>query len=394
MVNSKIVSFMRSFSPDYLAYIGLRCVTIAVRPLSLFLFIQTDADLAEFFAKLLLISQLLLFYTGTQIHKLFFDDINGNRNTFRAVSFVEGVMLAPIGLVVLYALGEASLFIVLFVLFQAPLEKLLEDYQRELSYLDRNFRMAVLAFVRVLTLPIICIACLVFELDSRSMVLLVPLASFFICLSFKLSLQKNVLLSLKKWGEIAKRLVTFGAGGVIWSVSTGMAMNYDKFLLNLYDFRLAEYMFRFQIVQTAFIAYSILLFVPNRYLVLENPREFRAKINAFLPFFILLAVGAVVISEVLAAMTHLIPPLPLPLLLAQLAIIITLMLSHGYVEQWFWKLSMPNLVSFEAGFFLTVCAGLAVVFFLKGGLEMSLLFLVLSLLVRCFMLIRCKSFSY
>ena len=385
---------MRSFSPDYLAYIGLRVVTIAVRPLALFLFLQTDAGLAEFFAKLLLISQLLLFYTGTQIHKLFFDDINENRETFRVVSFIEGIVLAPIGIAVLYVLGEASLFIVLFVLFQAPFEKLLEDYQRELSYLNRNFLMAMLAFVRVLILPLICMACLVFELDARSMVFLAPLASLFICLSFKLSLQKNVLFSLKKWSEIAKRLVTFGAGGVIWSVSTGMAMNYDKFLLNFYDFQLAEYMFRFQIIQTAFIAYSILLFVPNRHLVLENPEGFRAKINASLPFFILLVVAAAVISEVLAYITHLIPPLPLPLLLAQLAIIITLMLSHGYLEQWFWKFSMPNLVAFEGGFFLTVCAGLAAVSILQGGLEMALLFLVASLLVRCFILIRCRSSSY
>ena len=88
--------------------------------MALWWLLQTSIESANLFAQLLLLGQLILYFTGTQIHKDYFHDIDGNRQEFRSKSLIEGLILMPLAVLAAASLGLVSISIFAYAMLITP----------------------------------------------------------------------------------------------------------------------------------------------------------------------------------------------------------------------------------------------------------------------------------
>ena len=370
---------------DY-RYLAYRAASVLSRPICLWVTVLWNPPLAELVAQLLVIGQVLLYSTGTQIHKKFMSG-EINLTSFRAVSFSEGLILAPLGVIAVLIIASNNFFFIIYVLAITPLEKVLEDYQRELSYSARNRDMAFFALLRSLTWPLSCGAFWLLDLYENTNALLI-LGFIYTIFLFKLK-KISLTVTVKTFYSACRHLYSSGLQGITWSVLTGMLMQYDKFLVSSFDGELAEYMLRYQIVQLAFVAYSVVLFIPSRYLAVNSVETFRDRLNASLVWFYILLIFLFGCGELVARKTEMLPEIGLDLAIIQAVLVALLIWGHGYVEEAFWQLPMRSMLIFEASIFLAGAGVLIATFAFAEALSVVLTALCIVMLLRTVLLKRC-----
>ena len=346
---------------------------------------------ANLFAQILFLNQILIYFTGTQIHKDYFDNLKNRRHEFRINSFTEGLILAPIAVLSLFFVNLFNIELIIYILIITPFEKIIDDYQRELSYSGDNTTMAMVLFLRNIIIIIVFIFSLLFNINPLKLIIIIPVIYLilFKLLKFKIFFLK--ILSLKNFKKMIERILTLGIMGVLWSMATSMVIQYDKIAFNLTGENFGEYFLRFQILQIAFISYTTLSFIPNRYLVLENQKLFEQSIKKFMPLYILFLIFLFIMTEILSRNFLLIPIIDLEISILQTLILLVVLISHSYTEIIFWKFPLKKICIYEfIGFMLIIS-----IVFMLSFINISLFFLMIIILIyligRYLILLKCNS---
>ena len=164
-VKELIVFIFRYLNKFNFKYVALKILSILVRPLFLWYLVSQNISEANLFAQILFLNQILIYFTGTQIHKDYFDNIKSRRYEFRINSFTEGLILAPIAVLSLFFVNLFSVELIIYILVITPFEKIIDDYQRELSYSGDNTKMAMVLFLRNLIIVLVFIFSLFFNIN-------------------------------------------------------------------------------------------------------------------------------------------------------------------------------------------------------------------------------------
>jgi len=380
--------YLNKFNPKYVA---LKILSILVRPLFLWYLISENHSEANLFAQILFLNQILIYFTGTQIHKDYFDNLKNRRHEFRINSFTEGLILAPIAVLSLFFVNLFNIELIIYILIITPFEKIIDDYQRELSYSGDNTTMAMVLFLRNIIIVIVFIFSLLFNINPLKLIIIIPVIYLilFKLLKFKIFFLK--ILSLKNFKKMIERILTLGIMGVLWSMATSMVIQYDKIAFNLTGENFGEYFLRFQILQIAFISYTTLSFIPNRYLVLENQKLFEQSIKKFMPLYILFLIFLFIMTEILSRNFLLIPIIDLEISILQTLILLVVLISHSYTEIIFWKFPLKKICIYEfIGFMLIIS-----IVFMLSFINISLFFLMIIILIyligRYLILLKCNS---
>jgi hypothetical protein len=372
-------------------YVALKILSILVRPLFLWYLVSQNISEANLFAQILFLNQILIYFTGTQIHKDYFDNIKSRRYEFRINSFTEGLILAPIAVLSLFFVNLFSVELILYILVITPFEKIIDDYQRELSYSGDNTKMAMVLFLRNLIIVLVFIFSLFFNINPLKLIIVIPIIYLilFKILKFKIFFLK--ILSLKIFKKMFKRILAFGIVGILWSISTSMVIQYDKIAFNLIGENFGEYFLRFQILQIAFISYTTLSFIPNRYLVLENKKLFEQSIRKFMPLYMLFLIILFIMTEMLSRYFLLIPIIDLKISILQTLILLLVLISHSYTEIIFWKFPLKKICIYEFSGFMLIISVIFILSFINISLSFLMTIILIYLFGRYLILLRCNS---
>lgn len=361
---------MRSIKTLNYKYLLTQAASIIVRPAFLYLLMAGGREEAEFFAQLLILNQLILYCTGTQIHKDFLGEKQIDRSRFRSSSFLEGLMIGPLACLLLIFFSDLqSIEGVVFVLCTTPLEKLIDDYQRELSYMNSNLRMAIVLLARNCILPASIAGCIWLDIASEN-ALIISALLLTIYLSFIGVLPRLVgLANLDLIVAVTRRLSAVGAIGIVWSLCSGLVLQYDKLIVTQLEGEVAGYLFRYQILLVGFTAYTILTFIPNRHLVLDDRLAFKKSVQPMLYLYAAAIMAVSIIAETVGLHFGLVPTIGWYLTAMQPAILIIAMLSHYLVEITFWQFRLEQIALAEVlGFILVAGVSVSAVFYGQGTL--------------------------
>ena len=376
------------FNKERLVYYFFTGISVLLRPLTLLILVNFNNALANQFSVFLIAIQFVLYSIGTQIHKKFLDPKTNTfiENKLYYASFIEGVLLS-FAIFFLNIFVFKDLWLCIFLFFQLPIEKLIDDKQRILSYQKKIISMSIFLFMRAL------IPCLVFLLYLYSeptnliymFIFFGSLLILFISRVFPIKFEnlfQNISIRLKSIFKDAK-------WGIIWSFFSGIAISIDKIILNYLDFQIAEYIFRFQVIQIFLISYTVFFFIPNRHLVLENSKNFLRKI--FFPVTIISILLPIfgILFEYVSSLITFIPNMGFSLALLQATILSLYIITHPLTEVIFWTKELKTIASIEACIFLFFIIILITIYSFFPTILGVLISINLYLLIRFFTILKC-----
>jgi len=252
-------------------YFAFIFASIVIKPLSIVTLKYLDQDaLADHLAVFLLVNQILLGVSGTQIHKRKL--VKGqSEKSLLVSSLYEGLYLVPFAFVFLYILyGELYIAMVAFNLL---FEKVIEDLQRYRIYTGELISFAWYAFLRALLIAVIFFGALI-----SSSIIDPMLAYTFFGLIFVLryAIPKNYRVFRR---QIVAGFISIKRGliGISISVLSVFLAQADKYLFSGEIGELSNYYLAYQIVSIFLVIYSLLFYNKHRHLSIKQPDQFIGK---------------------------------------------------------------------------------------------------------------------
>lgn len=376
------------FSKKRFLYYLFTGISTLLRPITLLILVNFNEDLSNQFSIFLIAIQFILYSCGTQIHKKFLesDTKQFNENKFFYASFLEGVLLScVIFFVNLFVFKD--IWLCIFLLFQLPIEKLIDDKQRTLSYSKKLIRMSIFLSIRAL------IPCVVFLLYLNSMTsnfvyVFIFIGSILLLLLFNVfpiqfnNLYQNLIIRFNGILKDAK-------WGLLWSFFSGVTISIDKIILNYLEYEIAEYIFRFQVIQIFLIFYTVFFFIPLRPIVLDNHKKFLKDIIFPATSISIMMLVFSITFEYVSSFISFIPNLGYEIVFLQATILSLYIITHPFVEAIFWAKELKSIAIIEMTMFLLLLLMVFLIYSFIPNIIGILIAINLYLLIRFFTIYKC-----